>query len=675
MFSFTAIGGLSPANFNLQNGDTQSFSAVSPGTYEVTETVPSGWSLTSSCDNGSPIDNILVNAGDDITCVFTNTRLATVTIEKVTDPDPDPSLTTFSFTTIGGLSPANFNLQNGDTQSFSAVSPGTYEVTETVPSDWSLTSSCDNGSPIDNISVNAGDDITCVFTNTKLAVITITKVTDPDPDPSLTTFSFTAIGGLTPANFNLQNGDTQSFSAVSPGTYEVTETVPSGWSLTSSCDNGNPIDNIAVAAGDQVTCIFTNTRLATVTIEKVTDPAPDPSLTTFSFTAIGGLSPANFNLQNGDTQSFSGVSPGTYEVTETVPSGWSLTSSCDNGSAIDNILVNAGDDITCVFTNTAALGTIIVEKVTSPAGDPTNFTFNPGGGLTPATPFILTHGTNKTFSNVKIGSGYSVTETVPSGWSLATSCDNGSVEDNISVGVGETVTCTFTNTKLAVITITKVTDPASDPTVFGFTANGGLSSPFNLTDGASQVFTGVTPGNYAIAETIPSGWGLSIGCVGGTSSTVGNTANLTLAAGDQVTCVFTNTKLATVTIEKVTDPAPDPSLTTFSFTAIGGLSPANFNLQNGDTQSFSGVSPGTYEVTETVPSGWSLTSSCDNGSAIDNILVNAGDDITCVFTNTAALGTIIVEKVTSPAGDPTNFTFQPGWRADTGDTVHSDPRY
>ena len=264
-------------------------------------------------------------------------------------------------------------------------------------------------------------------------------------------FGFTANGGLS-SPFNLTDGASQVFTGVTPGNYAIAETIPSGWGLSIGCVGGTSSTvgntaNLTLAAGDQVTCVFTNTKLATVTIEKVTDPAPDPSLTTFSFTAIGGLSPANFNLQNGDTQSFSGVSPGTYEVTETVPSGWSLTSSCDNGSAIDNILVNAGDDITCVFTNTAAPGTIIIEKVTSPAGDPTEFTFNPGGGLTPSSSFTLTDGMSQTFSNVTIGSGYSVTETVPSGWSLTSSCDNGSAVDNISVNAGQTITCVFTNSK------------------------------------------------------------------------------------------------------------------------------------------------------------------------------------------------------------------------------------
>src|SRR5919204_3649805 len=92
-----------------------------------------------------------------------------------------------------------------------------------------------------------------------------------------------------------------------------------------------------------------------IVVKKVTNPSPDPSNTSFSFTAGGGLSPSSFSLKNGQQQTFSDVAPGGgYNVTETVPLGWDLASStCDDGSPVTNIDVSAGETVTCTFTNTA----------------------------------------------------------------------------------------------------------------------------------------------------------------------------------------------------------------------------------------------------------------------------------------------------------------------------------
>src|ERR671933_652326 len=60
-----------------------------------------------------------------------------------------------------------------------------------------------------------------------------------------------------------------------------------------------------------------------IVVRKVTDPSPDATDTSFSFTAGGELSPASFSLKNGDVQTYSSVPPGSgYSVAENVPTGW-----------------------------------------------------------------------------------------------------------------------------------------------------------------------------------------------------------------------------------------------------------------------------------------------------------------------------------------------------------------
>jgi len=57
---------------------------------------------------------------------------------------------------------------------------------------------------------------------------------------------------------------------VTPGTYSVAETVPTGWDKT-----GDTCQNVVVAAGATVTCLLTNTKRDTVPPEAANqfDPA------------------------------------------------------------------------------------------------------------------------------------------------------------------------------------------------------------------------------------------------------------------------------------------------------------------------------------------------------------------------------------------------------------------
>lgn len=130
---------------------------------------------------------------------------------------------------------------------------------------------------------------------------------------------------LTPTSFTLTtaSGTAQrTFANLLPGTYDVSETVPAGWDLTSAtCSDGSNPASINLAAGENVTCAFANTKQGTITVVKRAlgeDRA-------FSFVSA---SLGNFNLTtvNGEVQrTFSNLSPGIHDVSETVPSGLALT--------------------------------------------------------------------------------------------------------------------------------------------------------------------------------------------------------------------------------------------------------------------------------------------------------------------------------------------------------------
>ena len=227
--------------------------------------------------------------------------------------------------------------------------PGSgFSVAETVPGGWDQTSAtCDDGSPVSNINVAPGEDVTCTFSNRKRGTVVVVKEATPADAQD---FAFTAGGGLSPSSFSLDDdadgtlSNTRTFTNVVPGSgFSVAETVPGGWDQTSAtCDDGSPVSNINVAAGEVVTCTFANRKRATLTVVKDAQPN-DPQ--DFGFTAGGGLSPSTFSLDDdsdgtlSNTRTFANVVPGSgYSVAETEPSGWDQTgATCSDSSPVGDI--------------------------------------------------------------------------------------------------------------------------------------------------------------------------------------------------------------------------------------------------------------------------------------------------------------------------------------------------
>ena len=84
-------------------------------------------------------------------------------------------------------------------------------------------------------------------------------------------------------------------------------------------------------------------------------------------------------------------------------------------------------------------------------------------------------GTND--SGALVPGSYNVSETALAGWDLTSAtCDNGNLPGSITLGAGQTVTCTFSNTQRGHILVKKVTNPSSDTTTsFSFTPSYNVS--------------------------------------------------------------------------------------------------------------------------------------------------------------------------------------------------------
>jgi len=229
------------------------YSGILAGTYDVSETVPSGWTLTSStCDNGDPVGAINVTVGTTVTCTFTNTAKATLIVAKETLPDG--SAQSFTFTKTSGFGSGNggtFNLTDGQTTgtTYSDLLPGSYVVTETVPSGWKSPPAidCTGDSGTTNLStgssgaatfdLQAGETVTCTFTNTQLAKVTITKTDDDDPASSVNGAVFGIYEDKAPASTS--SPGIEDYNSATPATPApvTTCTIASG-----TCSTANVLD-------------------------------------------------------------------------------------------------------------------------------------------------------------------------------------------------------------------------------------------------------------------------------------------------------------------------------------------------------------------------------------------------------------------------------------------------
>ncbi len=309
-FSYTVRSGtvtVASPNITTSGGSGTVTLHVTPGSYTVTETVPPGWDFTSlSCmaTGGSsasqdPITptqaNITMAAGGNVTCTYTNTKRGTIVVRKVTDPSPDPTNTSFSFS--GDVSG---NISNGGTLTRDNLTPGTYTATETVPSNFVLTAiSCDDGASATPSSGNVatatatfrldpGETVTCTFTNRlKQANVRVTKSDSPDPVVAGQNLTYTIAvtnSGPDPA-LTVQMSDT-----VPTHTTFQSLTAPSGWSCTTPPVNDTgPITCTTASLGSGATATFTLTV-------KVTPSAPHGTNVSNTASAVS----ATFDPQPGN---------------------------------------------------------------------------------------------------------------------------------------------------------------------------------------------------------------------------------------------------------------------------------------------------------------------------------------------------------------------------------------
>jgi uncharacterized repeat protein (TIGR01451 family) len=675
-FAFTTTGtGLS--NFSLDDDsdgtlmNTKTFTGLNPGTYSVAEGAVAGWDLTSAtCTDGSDPASISLQASEQVTCTFVNTMRGKIIIEKQTNPDGAAGSFGFTGEIVASLS-------DGQSAEKGNLVPGTYTVTESNPTPpfdlvmitcddaaGATDSTGDSGTRTATFRLDPGETVKCTFTNVQRGTITIIKDAVPN-DPQ--DFHYNTTGGL--SAFDLDDdadatlSNTQLFNDVVPGNYSVAEVAVTGWDLTDLSCNSSGVGtstslngataSLTLGPAGSIVCTYENTKRGHIIVDKQTLPGGDPQ--SFNFTTSGaGYGP--FSLTDAADPDSQEVVPGAYTVSETVPAGWDQTSaSCDNGETPASLDVGPGETVTCVFENTK-LGTIIIEKQTSPAGG-TGFVFTGDAAAT------LDDGEQKIVTNLEPGT-YTSTEADPTPAYDLTSiiCDDAGSSGNLGTRTatfdldpGEVITCVFTNVQRGTITIIKDAQP-NDAQDFGYDVSG-FDGPihFELDDDAvpdptlsnMQTFENVPPGDYSVTEGDVAGWDLTdLDCVslGGSEAQIeGATANLTMADGGSITCTYVNSK-------------PSISIVKTAGTATDG---GEFVTEPGNVTYH-------YVVTNTGPIALNgITVRDDNGTP-----ANLADDFnaTCPKTTLAAAESMECTATVAVAANRTNVATTTG-TSDGGTTV------
>ncbi|NNL46840.1 MAG: DUF11 domain-containing protein, partial [Acidimicrobiia bacterium] len=299
--------------------------------------------------------------------------------------------------------------------------------------------------PVD-VFVEPDDAWVCTITNTLRQGTLIVKkqvINDNGGNATASDFTFSIDAGSAVSFDEAGGGSTDPLTGensfqVDAGDYTVTEGVVSGYTAS---DNGN-CSPATVVAGETTICEFTND-----------DDAPSLTLVKTVINDNGGTAAAgDWTLA---AAGYDAVSPdaGTYDLSETGPVGYTLTSlTCDNAQGqVSSVTLGLGESVTCTFVNDDdAPSLTLVKEVT-----------NDNGGTAVAGDWTLT-AAGYDANNPQAGS-YDLSETGPVGYTLTSlTCDNAQGQvSSVTLGLGESVTCTFVNDDLIDITleIVKTFDP------------------------------------------------------------------------------------------------------------------------------------------------------------------------------------------------------------------------
>ncbi|MFA6390984.1 MAG: SdrD B-like domain-containing protein, partial [Patescibacteria group bacterium] len=662
------------------------FSDLLPGQYSIAETLKTDWLNTTDLSQ-----NVTLTANQNEKIYFGNFQCATISGTKWEDlngngvkDSGEPTLPDWTIN-LGGQK-TNSTTTNADgNYSFKVCNGGSYTISEDFPNtDWYQTYP-GGTSPNHQVTVTSGGSYTGKdFGNAKYAKISGIKYRDNDGDGVLDAndLTDTLAGWVFDLYDGVSNAVLSTYTTLANGFYEFTglfaghsyyvkEQQKTGWTQTIGSPSPTPM---TLQSGDDKKVNFANYENVSIKVCKEEDRDGDIR-SSDDRSNVQGWSMTLYDnaVQVGSAQvtgtdgcyTWSNLGPGNYSVSEETRTGWTNLNNTSHGFGT---LQSGSGESSWTFVN-SRLGKVIVKKVMIGGTDTFDFTGDALGSI----------GTNNgtiELDNVIPGSDPASVESAKAGWDLTniTCDDTDSIPDLptrtviFRVGSGETVTCTFTNSKLPTLTLTKTVVNNNGGTAIANDFQGKINGD-NVSWSTAKT---LTPGSYTASETTLSNytaseWGTDCNANG----------NITLAYGDNKTCSITNNDNAPALHLRKTitnDNGGTATVDDFTLTANGT-----------GTNDISGTSPvdsdatlkaDTFALSESSLAGYTAGSwDCGRATMTDptHVVVPFGGDVTCTLNNNDdAPSLTLVKEVEGGSNEPADWTLTadgPTGFSGTGPTV------
>jgi 2-keto-3-deoxy-6-phosphogluconate aldolase len=460
-----------PATYTVTGGSSSTQIGIQVTTsLSIAETVPQGWSFTSAtCSiegtndpvttSGSAVNGIEIQSGKVTTCTVVNTpQPARLTLVKVVTNNSGGTKTLSDFPlSAAGTTPITNAVSGTSAATNVAVTAGTYTLSEVTQSGYTASGfTCSGGNGTSPITLGLGQSATCTISNDdQPAHLKLVKIVTNDNGGTKTLSDFKlSAAGPTPI-VNATSGTSAADTNVNAGTYTLSEQTSTGYTSTGfTCVGGNNQSPIRLGSGESATCTITNNdQAATLTLVKIVtnDNGGSKTLSDFPLSAAGPT-PIN-NVVSGTTQANNvSVTAGTYTISEQTQSGYTTVSNdCVGGNNQSPVTLAVGESATCTITNNDQQAHLTLVKVVTNNNGGTKTVSNfplSAAGPTPITNVISGTGAA---NNVAVDAGtYTISEQTQSGYTIASNvCVGGDDHSPVTLGSGQSATCTITNDDVA----------------------------------------------------------------------------------------------------------------------------------------------------------------------------------------------------------------------------------
>lgn len=422
------------SGFTGENG-CKTFADVPYGEYEVFEVITqNNWVYRSTTVGSDTVADYpaTVTIGErvpEITITNYNSALDPGTIRIVKDVIPDDSVTKFDYTLVG---PDDYSVSDkvweNNPSGYVGLTPGEYTLSETDLTDYDESISCSNNATSQNNSVtftlNPRDDVVCTITNQKKPVTIVATKVVCDTEADLPNWG---TGGP-----DITADTAYTFLTNSNGKCHAQP----DWEFEYGPKNsGNPGDAYVGRANGSY-AVMGPTDVSGVATALITDLSGYNGTIEVREVLQTGYLPFSYGPSGGNSNNVSAEFYCSDDVLN-----------YDNWDWINN--PQYGQTYYCVAFNALNSGNIIIEKQTLPEGSSDSFEFYCSwcdGNL------FLADGEQE--DSQLVPGTYSFNEIVTPGWALTDTTCTSSIGDtetygNLELDSNETITCVFTNTKLA----------------------------------------------------------------------------------------------------------------------------------------------------------------------------------------------------------------------------------